>query len=173
MRESRDGRREAIWSPGMRTVVADVRDLPFENDAFDLALCVSTLEHVGKDNSLYGAGAERDEGGVGAALEELRRVLARDGRLVVTVPSGEPEDHEWFVQLDPDGWNAAFLAAGYRVLEEEIYALGSDGWRAAPDFRPAGLRYGTTGPGASAVLCASLSPVSTTRRLARSILPRR
>jgi SAM-dependent methyltransferase len=150
--------------PGIRTVVADVRELPFDDGAFDLVLCVSTLEHVGRDNRVYGGGAEADPGGIAAALEELRRVLARQGRLVVTVPCGEPEDHGWFVQLEPDGWNGEFIAGGFRVLEEEIYALGLAGWRAAPEFEPAGVRYGEA---ASAVLCASLAPISGARRLVR------
>jgi len=150
--------------PGIRTVLADARDLPFENGVFDLVLCVSTLEHVGRDNRVYGASDEADPEGIAAALEELRRVLADDGRLVVTVPCGEPEDHGWFVQLDPSGWNHAFLEAGFRVDEEEIYALRPEGWRAAPDFDPTGVRYGDH---ASAVLCAALAPVSGARRLAR------
>jgi O-antigen chain-terminating methyltransferase len=150
--------------PGIRTVVADVRDLPFEDGAFDLVLCISTLEHVGRDNRVYGAAQEADAEGLADALEELRRVLKTDGRLVVTVPCGEPEDHGWFVQLEPDGWNDAFLEAGFRVLEEEIYARRPEGWRAAPDFDPTGVRYGDA---ASAVLCATLAPVSGARRLAR------
>jgi SAM-dependent methyltransferase len=150
--------------PGIHTVVADVRDLPFEDGAFDLVLCVSTLEHVGRDNRVYGAEREADPEGLADALDELRRVLADDGRLVVTVPCGEPEDHGWFVQLEPDGWNDAFLEAGFSVVEEEIYALGPAGWRAAPDFEPTGVRYGDA---ASAVLCAALAPVSGARRLAR------
>ena len=150
--------------PGIRTVVADVRDLPFEDGAFDLVLCVSTLEHVGRDNRVYGAAQEADPDGVADALDELRRVLASEGRLVITVPCGEPEDHGWFVQLEPKAWNDTFLAAGFGVLEEEIYALRPDGWRAAPDFDPAGVRYGDH---ASAVLCATLAPGSGARRLAR------
>src|SRR4029077_7352647 len=62
-------------------VVADVRTLPFEDGRFDVAFCVSTLEHVGLDNSAYGVDATRDENGQEAALRELYRVLARDGRL--------------------------------------------------------------------------------------------
>ena len=150
--------------PGIRTLVADVRDLPFEDGAFDLALCISTLEHVGRDNRVYGSAAEADPGGIATALEELRRVLAPDGRLVVTVPCGESEDHGWFVQLEPNGWNDAFLEAGFSVVEEEIYTLGSDGWRAAQDFDPTGVRYGDY---ATAVLCVALAPVSGARRLAR------
>jgi SAM-dependent methyltransferase len=150
--------------PGMHTVVADVRSLPFEDGRFDLVLCVSTLEHVGRDNRAYGLDEERDPGGIDAALAELRRVLRPEGRLVVTVPTGEPEDHGRFVQLDPDGWNARFVGAGFRVLEEEVYTAGEAGWRAAPSFEPAGVRYGDRS--ASAVLCASLGPVSDARRLA-------
>jgi Methyltransferase domain len=148
--------------PGIQTVVADVRELPFEDGAFDLVLCVSTLEHVGRDNRVYGAAEEADPHGIGDALDELRRVVA--GRLVVTVPCGESEDHGWFVQLDPNAWNDAFLEAGFRVLEEEIYAAGPEGWRAAPQFDPTDVRYGES---ASAVLCATLAPVSEARRLAR------
>src|SRR5436305_1378305 len=46
--------------PGLRSVVADVRELPFDDDAFDLVLCVSTLEHVGRDNAVYKVDAPRD-----------------------------------------------------------------------------------------------------------------
>src|SRR5207244_691630 len=40
--------------PGLQPVVADVRRLPFEDGAFELGLCISTLEHVGLDNTVYG-----------------------------------------------------------------------------------------------------------------------
>ena len=57
--------------PGMTTVCADVRDLPFDSNSFDLALCVSTLEHVGADNSGYGLEAEDDAASRLTALREL------------------------------------------------------------------------------------------------------
>ena len=47
---------------GMETVVADVRELPFEDESFDQILLVSTLEHVGADNTVYGLEAEADAG---------------------------------------------------------------------------------------------------------------
>ena len=63
------------------------------------------------------------------------RRSARDGRLLVTVPLGEPGDHGWFRLDDVDGWNGLFAAAGLFVEEQEAYELGEDGWRAAPAFR--------------------------------------
>ena len=153
--------------PGMKTVQADVRDLPFESGAFDLVLCVSTLEHVGADNSGYGLPAEDDGASRLTALRELRRVLARTGRLLITVPCGEPGDYGWFRQEDVHGWTRQFVRAGFFVEEQEVYELGAEGWRAAPELDTRGLRYGDRGPAASAVLCAELSP----RRLRRLLSP--
>ena len=90
---------------------------------------------------------------------------ARGGRIVVTVPCGEEEDHGWFVQREPDSWNGLFLDAGLRVEEQEIYALGTAGWQAAPDFDPRGVRYGERG--AAAVLCATVGPAGGPRLLVR------
>ena len=157
--------------PGLRGVVADVRELPFERGSFDAALLISTLEHVGRDNTVYGLGEERDEGGAASALRELRRVLARSGRLLVTVPVGEPEEHDWFVQRDVEGWLDLFGEGGFLVWEHEVYELraegaeGAEGWRSEPDFSADGVRYGERGPGASAVLCAELHPSSLGTRL--------
>jgi len=153
--------------PGLTGVQADVRDLPFDDGAFDLVLCVSTLEHVGADNTGYGLDAEDDASSRLTALRELRRVLASDGRLLITVPCGEPGDYGWFHQDDVHGWTRLFTRAGFFVEEQEVYELGDEGWRAAPELDTTGLRYGERGPAASAVLCAELSP----RRLRRLLSP--
>jgi SAM-dependent methyltransferase len=143
--------------PGFETVVADVRKLPFARRSFDVALCISTLEHIGKDNRIYGLEAEKDPGGIPDALNELKRILTRRGRLLITVPTGENEDREWFVQRDPAAWRSLFLKAGFAIHELELYELADDGWRST-EALPRGLRYGARGPGASAVLCVELRP---------------
>jgi SAM-dependent methyltransferase len=141
--------------PGLRAVSGDLRRLPFDEGAFDLVLCISTLEHVGRDNTAYGLAREEDEEGLAAALRELRRVLSRRGRLLVTVPCGAEEDLGGQVQLEPRGWVRRFQQAGLLVFEDELYELTPDGWRSVTLLTP-GLRYGERGPGASAVLCAEL-----------------
>ena len=145
---------------GMETVVADVRSLPLEGGSFDQVLLVSTLEHVGADNEVYGIEGVALDGQAARleALRELRRVLRRRGRLLVTVPLGEPGDHGWFRQDDVRGWTRLFSRAGFFVEEQEVYVLEADGWRADPAFRPTGVLYGDRGPAASAVLCTCLSP---------------
>lgn len=134
--------------PGLRSVRADVRALPFADRSFDVAFCISTLEHVGRDNRRYGYEDAGDAGGMEAALAELRRVLARRGRLLVTVPCGQPEDHGWYVRLDAEGWQRLFEAAGWGIFELEIYERRPEGWRALPPAH--------AGPTPHGCLCAEL-----------------
>ena len=146
--------------PGLRPVVADVRALPFSDASFDLAFCISTLEHVGRDNEVYNVDAARDDAGDEAALRELRRVLTKDGRLLVSVPTGRHDDQGWQVQRTPEDWIAMFERAGFLVFEDELYVRAEDGWRSAPLGQARAARYGSGGPGAGAVLVAELHPDS-------------
>ena len=150
---------------GMERIVADVRSLPLPDGSVDQVLLVSTLEHVGADNAGYGLPLGVGPPSRAEALRELGRVLAPAGRLLVTVPLGEPGDHGWFRLDDVAGWTGLFATAGLFVEEQEAYELTDEGWRAAPSFRARGVGYGDRGPAASAVLCTELS-VGRFRRLA-------
>lgn len=154
----------------IETVQADVRELPFQSGSFAQALLVSTLEHVGADNTVYGIDDDAENGSASRlrALRELGRVLHRDGSLLVTVPLGEPGDYGWFRQEDERGWTRLFARAGLFVHELELYELTPEGWRASPDLDTHGIRYGERGPAASAVLCAELLPGRTRRALSPS-----
>jgi SAM-dependent methyltransferase len=144
--------------PGLRSVVADVRELPFDAGSFDLAFCVSTLEHVGRDNEVYDVDAPREESGDEAGLRELRRVLTGDGRLLVTVPTGAHDDQGWQVVRTPEEWIELFERAGFLVYEDELYVRAPEGWRTASldEARAAPYRE----DGAGAVLLAELRPGS-------------
>jgi O-antigen biosynthesis protein len=106
--------------------VADVRELPYPDASFDVAVCFEVIEHVEKPEDV---------------LTELRRVLAPDGLLIVSSPNrnvyppGNPHHKREF---DPDELAAAlgarfehvrlarqhdWLASG--VLEDELF--GADG----------------------------------------------
>src|SRR4051794_22034492 len=155
--------------PGVTSVQADLRDLPFENEQFDVAIAISTLEHVGRDNTQYGLAAEEDDGSLDAALRELRRVAKR---LLVTVPTGERELLPEQAVYEPSEWVDRFSRAGFVVFEDELYELTPDGWRSVPELTP-GTRYGARGPGASAVLCAELHHGTVTERLRLALRDRR
>jgi SAM-dependent methyltransferase len=151
--------------PQLRGVVADVRDLPFDDGSVDLVLCVSTLEHVGRDTAVYAVETARDDTGDDVALRELRRVLAPDGRLLISVPTGEPDDQGWQVQRQPQEWVARFERAGFLVFEDELYARSDDQWGSVDAATASAARYGEGGPGAGAVLLAELRPKRLSERV--------
>jgi hypothetical protein len=155
--------------PGVKGVQADLRELPFRDGEFAAAVAISTLEHVGRDNTQYGLANEDERDSLDAALGELRRV---SGRLLVTVPTGDGELLPEQAVYRPEDWVERFERAGFVVFEDELYELTGDGWRSVPRLSP-GLRYGERGPGASAVLCAELHPSSVGERLRLAVRDRR
>jgi len=145
--------------PGLRPVVADVRELPFENESFDVVFCISTLEHIGRDNDVYSVDAPRAADGDEAALRELRRVASR---VLVSVPTGVHDDQGWQLQRTPDDWVALFERAGFLVYEDELYLRADDGWRTATLAEARDARYGEC---AGAVLLAELRPAKLGEKL--------
>src|SRR5262249_61912052 len=113
---------------GLVGVTADLRELPFQDGWFPLAIAISTIEHVGRDNTQYGLDVEHDEPSLDRALAELHRVLGGDGRLLVTVPTGPGEALPEQAVLAPEDWVARFEAAGFLVWEDELYELSNNGW---------------------------------------------
>jgi Methyltransferase domain len=141
-------------------VIADVRNLPFADGSFDLAYCISTLEHVGRDNAVYDIDAPREEHGDEAALRELRRVAQR---VIVSVPVGEEADQGWQVVRPPLAWIELFERCGFIVYEDELYVRGDEGWRTATVTEASAARYREDGAGA--VLLAELRPARLGERL--------
>ena len=75
----------------------DLRALEFRDDAFDRIVCISTLEHIGLDNSRYGGARETDPSSADAAWREMLRVLKPGGTLFLSVPYAvRPSNHGWF-----------------------------------------------------------------------------
>ena len=144
--------------PGVAMYQADVRQLPFQDGFFELAFCVSTLEHIGCDNSGWGIENGVDADGDLKALRELRRVLRDDGRLLVTVPFGKPRHYDWFKQYDLESWNGLVGQAGMTPVELAFFGYGPHGWARADDARALeAADYGAMGAqGATALLCAEL-----------------
>lgn len=144
---------------GVRYVRADVRASGLRPAAFPIVVCLSTLEHVGCDNSRYGAPAGREADPAvarDAAMRAMRDLLSPGGRLFLTVPFGRFEDHGWFVQMDAAALEAALAAFRPRHIEVEYFVYEA-GWRGATADGCASARYGEQTRGAGAVACAELS----------------
>jgi SAM-dependent methyltransferase len=140
---------------------ADVRDLPFPSDTFDVTICISTLEHIGMANDVYysGEGSQPESAGDLAALREMGRVTRAGGCLLVTVPGGREEDHGWFRQYSAEGYRDLVARAGLVVVSIDCFVHDDgQGWRAAQEPELADRSYGVGAPFASGLICARLTP---------------
>ncbi|MGH3131656.1 MAG: class I SAM-dependent methyltransferase [Gaiellaceae bacterium] len=147
--------------PGIRPVVADLRSLPFDEESFDVAFCISTLEHVGYDNTRYGVKGGRVEGGMEAALAELLRVLGDSGRLLLTVPCGPEQDFGWYVRLPAERWRRLFEGCGFAIIEDEVYGRTDEGWQT--------MREAEVGEGCFCVELAQRGTLAYLRRMLRRL----
>jgi glycosyltransferase involved in cell wall biosynthesis/SAM-dependent methyltransferase len=134
---------EAYTFMGVSYLYSDLRDLQLRNDSQDVVVCVSTLEHVGMDNSQYGSEAPRSadpDGEVACAVSELRRVLKPGGELFVTIPYGQPEDFGWVRAFDAAGVERIQEAFGAAAESIEVFRYDG-GWRRSTLEEAAGARY--------------------------------
>jgi SAM-dependent methyltransferase len=129
-----------------------MRSMPYADTSFDLVLCVSTLEHVGMDNSMYGAPVS-DAGGDLAALREVNPILRPGGRLPVTIPFGLKQNLDWFHQYDNVEWTALVAASGLVESERQTYEY-EQGWQLGV---PAVAYSANQAPGVAGVLWAELT----------------
>lgn len=144
---------------GVTMTRADVRKTPYPDAHFDLIICISTLEHIGRNNVRYQVAAPVERDGDLQALRELGRVVHDRGRILVTVPFGRLEYHSWFKQYDLPSWDALVASANLRVLEQAIYAYSPSGWSPASEVQglPSHSYQEMGAPGATGVLCAALA----------------
>jgi hypothetical protein len=81
-----DFRVPRIVLPGLRTSCGDLTKLPFSSNSIESLSCMHVIEHVG----LGRYGDPLDPSGDRLAAQELTRVLAPTGQLLVVVPVGRP-----------------------------------------------------------------------------------
>jgi SAM-dependent methyltransferase len=74
-----------IKNPGVKFTVGDIRKTIYPSDYFDIISCISTLEHIGVAGRY---GSDDDPDGDIQAMEEMKRILAPDGIILLTVPYG-------------------------------------------------------------------------------------
>jgi SAM-dependent methyltransferase len=111
---------------------ADLRELPVRDAIYDRVVSISTLEHVGMDNTQYGDEGPRSSdpsADVAQAMAEMRRVLKPEGKLFITVPYGAKADLGWQRVFDLEGLDELVDAFGPREQHREFFRYTAAGWQ--------------------------------------------
>ena len=141
-------------APNFIKKTADIRASGYPSDFFDTVFCISTIEHVGRDNARHYspvAELEAKEEPDRAALVEMLRITKPAGKILVTVPFGKFEDHGWFINYDRAGIARLFRGV---PKSEEYFKYTSEGWRPCDPDEISGTGYGENGaPAAAGLAC--------------------
>lgn len=127
--------KRCFWDRSISYVFGDLRKTLFADAVFDVIASVSTIEHIGLDNTMLYTGdaskKETDVHGFMPAVAEFKRVLKPGGLCLITVPFGRRGVHGWYQVFDFDlvmKVVEAFQPSEYTI---EYFGHGPDGWRRA------------------------------------------
>lgn len=117
---------------GVHHVRGDLRAVPLSDGSIDVAVCISTLEHIGMDGtaiySLPDRYRENRPEDQMAALEELSRVLKHGGRTLITVPFGKPMSLGWLRQFGPQDVSAVVETFSGSLVSSSYFRYTDTGW---------------------------------------------
>lgn len=128
--------RECSWQKGISYLFGDLRDIPIRDNYYEHVACISTLEHVGFDNSgVTGRDTHREHRPEDCfvVMKELHRVLKPGGTLSLTVPYGVPKLYAGFQQFGAASLQRAIDAFGPAASElRHFFRYRAEGWAVAP-----------------------------------------
>jgi len=113
---------------GIISHVGDIRNTNFEDNFFDLVFCISTIEHIGRDNSVYKANFTEDlDNGDIDALNEIYRITKNNGKMVLTVPFGKFFNYGWFIHYDETRLNKLLCSSPFEIVDIDFFKY-DEGW---------------------------------------------
>jgi len=123
---------ESFSRLGVSYVYEDLRDSCFRDGTFDWVVSLSTVEHIGMDNTmLYTADPAKRESDKLAYLQattEFRRLLKAGGTLYLSVPFGKHRDHGWFQIFDAAMVDRLIETFGPTHVTEMHFRYSESGW---------------------------------------------
>lgn len=116
---------------------ADLRNIPIRDNFYDEISCISTIEHIDMDNSIYGwnkdnkvISVEKKSYEYLIAVEEMTRVLKGGGVFLLTFPFGKFENHGFFQQLDSEMLDRILEIMNVKGNAEcYFYKYEKEGWQ--------------------------------------------
>ena len=113
----------------------DLRQTILNNEVFEEIVCISTLEHIGMDNTVIYTSDRRYKEfrplDYQDALRELRRLLVPGGQLLLTVPYGRYQNRGWLQQFDREMLEDTIRVFDGKLHDQAFYRYTSGGWSLA------------------------------------------
>jgi SAM-dependent methyltransferase len=123
------------WYGGFSYVFGDLRNTFFKDSTFDTIICISTIEHIGLDNTLLYTSdhqhAESDGSGFLSAAKEFRRILKPGGVCYISVPYGARHNFGWYQVFDSLMVKQIVDVFGPSSHEIEFFGYSENGWQRA------------------------------------------
>jgi SAM-dependent methyltransferase len=127
--------KRCFWQRSISYAFGDLRRTDFADHVFDVVVSVSTIEHIGLDNTQFYSDDpsknENDATGFVPAVEEFRRILKPGGLCLITVPFGRSGVHGWYQVFDET--MVQRIVEAFRPIEQSIEYFGysAGGWHRA------------------------------------------
>lgn len=119
-------------TPSPSYIYEDLRDMCFRDDFLDAICCLSTLEHVGMDNTkLYTPDNSKNENNQDSYLiviSEFNRVLKPGGTLYLSIPFGVNKNHGWLQVFDSAMLNRIIEEFAPLSFSKTFFRYENDQW---------------------------------------------
>ena len=116
-------------------VIGDLRKTGLKDESFEGIACISTLEHIGMDNTfIYSKEAcykESNFQDYKLVLREFKRLLKPRGKLFITVPYGCYENHGWLQQFNEEMVGEILNTFSGSRSDITYYRYFNNGWQVA------------------------------------------
>jgi predicted SAM-dependent methyltransferase len=135
---------QCFWKLGVSYLFEDLRSSPFKDEWFDAIACVSVIEHVGMDNTIYSnSNAHRESRPLDylVAIRELKRIMKVGGSLFITVPFGAYEDHGWLQQFDSKLLASLITEFAPQGIDKMFFRYTMQGWQVSREDACEDLSY--------------------------------
>jgi SAM-dependent methyltransferase len=123
---------KCYWQDRISYLFGDLRDIPIKDNWFDLVVSISTIEHVGLDNSIYSENptfAEQKSKDFLTVISELKRITKIGGKVYITVPYGQYTNFGWYQQFNAEMIDSVISTFAPSKLKETYFCYESGGWK--------------------------------------------
>jgi len=108
--------------PNVTSFVGDIRQTEFQSDFFDCVTAVSTIEHIGLGRYSDATGLSGDK----KTMDEIRRILKKDGDVLLTMPFGRHAVTATHRVYDSSSINN--LVDGFSVVKTQYFSKKAESW---------------------------------------------